>query len=171
MTQRNQWFGVDPADRFRAMVDTSGVCHVWIGARGPSGYGKFHFAGGMQLAHRVAWAMEHGPIPAGMAVLHHCDNPPCVRLAHLFMGTHRDNMQDMLAKGRAGVWVHPERLERGETRYNARLTDEAVRHVRASRESGVVLASRYGVSRNTIWRVRHGLGWVHVEACGAAVPA
>lgn len=52
-------------------------------------------------AHRKAWEDEHGPIPPGMKVLHRCDNPPCVNVDHLFLGTQADNIADMIAKGRA----------------------------------------------------------------------
>lgn len=50
----------------------------------------------------MAWEHYVGPIPDGVDVLHHCDNPPCVRPDHLFLGTARDNVGDMLAKGRGG---------------------------------------------------------------------
>jgi hypothetical protein len=52
------------------------------------------------LAHRIAYELECGPVPEGMFVLHRCDNPPCVRVSHLFLGTRADNLADMRAKGR-----------------------------------------------------------------------
>lgn len=157
--------------RFWAKVDRSGECWVWSASRNQNGYGTFFFAGGMRLAHRVAYTLSGHAIPDGMRVLHHCDNPPCVKTepderfpeGHLFLGTDRDNVADMHRKGRAGVHVRPDRLERGEGRYNHQLTDDAVRAIRASSESLAQLARRFGVARQTVWRVRHGYGWQHVS--------
>lgn len=69
-----------------------------------SGYGKLSNGDRKLRAHRVAYELFVGPIPPGMHVLHVCDNPPCVRPEHLFLGNHRDNMRDMEAKGRA-KWI------------------------------------------------------------------
>lgn len=81
-------------------------CWTFTGARNGYGYGVLiETVDGQRherLAHRVAWSEANGPIPAGMVICHHCDNPPCVRPDHLFLGTHADNMADMIAKGRAG---------------------------------------------------------------------
>jgi len=83
-------------------------CWEWTGGRdAKTGYGKFRLLySGRQphlWAHRVAYLLSRGVLPEGRRVLHRCDNPPCCRPDHLFVGTQRDNLRDMLAKGR-GRW-------------------------------------------------------------------
>lgn len=88
------------AERFWSQVRKSEGCWEWMGTRDPSGYGLTYFGAALK-AYRVAWELTHGPIPAGLHVCHACDNPPCCRPDHLWLGTHRDNMDDMVAKGRS----------------------------------------------------------------------
>ncbi|MCX4703916.1 HNH endonuclease [Streptomyces sp. NBC_01352] len=147
------------ADRFWSKVDPTGDCWLWTAHIKPQGYGQFtvrneQFYG----AHAVSYALVHGPIPPGKVVCHRCDNPPCVNPDHLFLGTQADNAADMIAKGRAP-------RTRGIARANARLTDEAVQHIRsASRYHGLIrdLAAQFGVSTTTVRAVRNGRKWRHV---------
>jgi len=90
------------AERFWAKVQKyeGDACWIWNGCHYRHGYGQTSIDGKHLLAHRVAWALEHGPIPEGLHVLHKCDNPPCVRHHHLFLGTRSDNMRDCVQKGR-----------------------------------------------------------------------
>jgi hypothetical protein len=90
-------------DRFWSKVDRSGgpdACWPWMAYRNRDGYGSFRVDDHTESAHRVAWVEENGPVPEGMDVLHHCDNPPCCNPRHLFLGTAADNARDSVAKGR-----------------------------------------------------------------------
>lgn len=78
-------------------------CLEWLGTRTGDQYGQLTIDGKVVYAHRRAWELEHGlPIPKGMCILHKCDNPPCVEPTHLFLGTRKDNVEDMDRKGRRG---------------------------------------------------------------------
>jgi hypothetical protein len=111
-------------------------CWPWVAFRKKCGYGRFLLKGKSFLAHRIAWTLTNGQIPHdgsyhGLCVCHKCDNPSCVNPAHLFLGTHTENMRDMGAKGRKVVARgdnhparrHPERLARGD-RHGSRLHPE-----------------------------------------------
>ena len=78
-----------------------GSCWIWIGRRESQGYGTINSGDKRLKAHRVAWFIKHGKMPEG-ELMHHCDNPPCVRYGHLKDGTHTDNMRDSASKGRNG---------------------------------------------------------------------
>lgn len=90
--------------RFWSKVDKTSGCWVWTASRSGNGYGQFRLDGHNRPAHRLAWELTHGAIPEGAFVLHECDNPPCVRPDHLFLGDQSLNMADMAGKGRH--WRH-----------------------------------------------------------------
>src|SRR6185437_15023961 len=96
-------------------------------------------------AHRYAWIRRHGPIPPGLCVLHRCDNPPCVNVEHLFIGTQTDNMADMKRKSRQA---------KGRRFPQAKLSPESVAEIRSRYASGGVthqtLADEFHVARQTI---------------------
>ena len=94
---------------FWSRVNRGTDCWFWTGTTYRRGYGRFSVRNAWrgrlpgpqtQRAHRVAWTLVNGPIPAAMCVCHHCDTPPCVRPDHLFVGTVKDNNQDSFRKGR-----------------------------------------------------------------------
>lgn len=153
--------------RFVAHYERGPECWEWTGARAPKGYGVFGVGEAKTRAHRVAWILSHRtPIPAGMFVMHRCDNPPCVRPDHLFLGTPKENMDDMHAKGR-----HPNdrgdfsRFVRGEDHHSSKLTQRDVEDIRffsALGWSQRKLAREFGVSQRAIWAVIHRKVWAHV---------
>jgi hypothetical protein len=110
------------------------ACWIWTALTNEDGYGRFWSKGSHVYAHRFAWQLVNGEIPAGMKVLHSCDNPPCCNPAHLSLGTQLENIQDMLSKGRGG------RLQ-GEQKENAKLTDDLVVSLRNIFDDGIILAS------------------------------
>ena len=164
-------------DRFWSKVrkDPEG-CWEFVGRSGKvtgsslkrgGGYAPFLFGGKIRDAHRVSWILEHGEIPSGMFICHHCDNPRCVRPDHLFLGTHAANMRDMVEKGRAT------RLRGMDCRIT-KLTEEQVYEIRESNERGdcVRLAREFGVAPSTIYsvRARKSWGWLPEKRETALLP-
>lgn len=94
-----------PEDRFWRLTFKTDGCWHYIGNRAPFGYGLIWVHNKLTTTHRYSWRLHFGEIPAGMQVLHKCDEPSCVNPAHLFLGTQRDNMHDMIAKGRGVLGV------------------------------------------------------------------
>lgn len=86
--------------RFWSFVIRQKGCWPWMGGINSTGRGIFWLNNETPKAHRISWIVHHGPIPKGKLVLHRCDNGRCVNPEHLFLGTHRDNTQDMIKKGR-----------------------------------------------------------------------
>jgi hypothetical protein len=143
-------------DLFWSKVKKGPGCWEWQAGRDPNGYGRY----GGPLAHRVAWTLTNGD-PGRQYVLHRCDNPPCVRPSHLFLGTQQDNLADMRRKGR-------ERHARGVDHGKARLTPEQVQAIRQSTDSLRTLANRYGVSYTSIRYIKLRRNWAWLPDAEAA---
>lgn len=148
-------------NRFRKFIktDLDSGCLVWQGSRHRQGYGQFRYLGERWLSHRVAWQLHHGDIPKGMCVLHKCDNPPCVNIDHLFIGTARDNARDRDAKGR-------HHNPAGEAHYRAGITEKEVIRMRALYESGECtqkdLCEEFGITCPHVWLVVNRKSWRHI---------
>lgn len=102
----------EPIDRLAAMTSVSSSgCHEFTGKL-TRGYGRITLRSNrMVYAHRLSWESARGPIPTGLKVLHICDNPRCVNIDHLFLGTQKDNIADCIAKGRRGKRSRVERQD------------------------------------------------------------
>jgi hypothetical protein len=157
-----------PETRFWDKVDKSGgqeACWPWTRAKVSKkpgcNYGTVQFNGRQQLAHRVAWQLTRGPIPDGAHVLHHCDNPPCVNPAHLFLGTDADNAHDRMSKGRPTGGTSVGKKNGG--RCVAKLTEADVLEIRSRLESGEVgvrIAREFGLDDSTITLIKKRRRWV-----------
>lgn len=135
-------------------------CWVWLGATSTNmRYGCMSLGRqrSVQYTHRLSWELANGPIPPGLCVLHRCDNPPCVRPDHLFLGTRRDNMTDKVEKGRQ---------QRGEQTGSAVLTETQVAEILLAYATGefpvLGLAGEYGVEEATVRAIVNGQTWTHV---------
>jgi hypothetical protein len=163
------------AERFWGKVDKNGPIPVHVPELGPcwpwtgnifaqrGGYGQFYDDDRrVRRAHRVAWELATGqPLSEDTMVLHRCDLPRCVRPSHLREGSQAENLQDMRDKGRGTIPP----AEHGEERYNAKLTDDRVRTLRAVRAAGgsvTALAKEWGVSQACAASAAVGRSWKHV---------
>lgn len=144
-------------ERFWEKVDKRGddECWNWIANKGKTGYGMVWFGKGFLRSNRASWIIHFGNIPKGMLVCHKCDNPSCVNPAHLFLGTSKDNAQDMLSKGR-----NPN--QKGENNGFAKFKDEDILKIREMWKSGKYLQREimetFGISRNYLWRILYNKG-------------
>jgi hypothetical protein len=156
--QMDRVYGETDEDRFWHYVTRGHRCWEWGGYRNEKGYGVINLRGRRMLAHRFAWQLQ-ASLPSRLSVLHHCDNPACVKFKHLFLGTRADNNADMRQKGRD---ANPPRLT-GARNHQTHVSEEDVRNIRVSLESGPVLAERYGITRTQIWMIRHRRSWAHIQ--------
>lgn len=136
--------------RMERNTEKTDGCWWWHGVRRTDGwYGVIWTRGRSHTAHRIAWELACGPIPPGLFVCHHCDNPLCVNPAHLFLGTPKDNMVDMAAKGRRKTVC-------GEAHKSTKLTDAQVAAIRADSRKDQLVAADYGIASSYVWRLKYG---------------
>jgi len=172
-------------EKFWPKVKKGPGCWEWIGVRDGCGYGRLAVYRESKrvrvfLAHRLSWALNRGAIPRGLCVLHKCDNPPCVRPSHLWVGTQAENNADRDAKGRHWSVVKPDSAPRGDAHWmrtrpddvlrgechgRAKLKERDVVKIKKLRTDGVPvkdLVKRFGVSSSTIYFILSGETWAHI---------
>lgn len=155
--------GVTPADLFWQKVVKGDYCWIWKGSIKPrNGYGHFRAAGRDYNAHRFAWEQENGPIPKGMEVMHTCDVPACVNVAHMRLGTHQENMTDCKEKMRHSFGERNKRnvLTADQVRI---IKAEYIRGHRGRKANTQELADRFGVGQGAIHAIMRGATWAHVK--------
>jgi hypothetical protein len=131
------------------------VCWEWTGGKDKNGYGILRAQMQNLRAHRVSYILHYGSISGGLWVLHHCDNPPCVNPAHLFLGTVKTNGEDAAQKGR---------MPHGEIHKMSKMTKENVMLIRLNPErlSNVEFAHRFNVTPGAICAIRTRRTWKHI---------
>jgi hypothetical protein len=133
-------------------------CWEWRGSKDSYGYGHIRVNGKLEKAHRYSYKIFIGPIPDGLLVCHRCDNPPCVKPEHLFLGTHLDNSRDRDLKGRACIRV-------GSKINSSKIDEELASKIKVSLESGkkqFEIANELKLSRSIINRIALGKTWKHI---------
>lgn len=154
---------ITPTDRFWKYVDAGALsdCWEWTGAT-RNGYGVLRINRKTIYAHRFCYELHYGPIPEGKEVCHNCpdgDNRLCTNPYHLFLGTHRDNIQDMYSKGRGKGGS-----QKGRNRTT--LVAQDVREIRKFAAEGVrypAIAKQFGVSISAISMIVTRKRWGHVS--------
>ena len=160
-------------ERFLKYVQKTETCWWWTGGIDKDGYGDFGWSTeeGSIGAHRASYRLFKGEIPAGLGVLHTCDNRACVNPDHLFLGTGRDNIDDMMAKNRQ---------LKGENANSSKLTDEQAKEIlrryippqTKGRPPGCTeelpnstraLAKEFGVTRRVIQNIVQRKMWKHLN--------
>jgi hypothetical protein len=151
-------------DRFLSKVadePEENGCIMWVGVWDTNGYGNFHCKGKILKAHRIAWEIANGPIPEGLHCCHSCDQPWCVNVKHLFLGTAQDNMRDRDVKGRHRPGHLP-----GHQNPSAVLSEDEAREILKLALSGDLsqreIGEMFGVSETAVWDIKHGRTWKHL---------
>ena len=152
--------GLSTAERLEwySHPEPNSGCILWHGHYDWGGYARINLPvpGGNHVykAHRVAWQVKNGPIPAGMHLCHKCDNRGCINPDHLFLGSNAENMADKVAKGRQA---------RGEKMRVNKLTASQVMEIYNMEGSTRQIAAKVGIGKSQVHLIKSGQGWRHLH--------
>lgn len=145
-------------NRFIEKVEKTPTCWIWKGSKFTSGYGDLSFFPSERRAHRASWVIHYGKIPKGLHVLHKCDVKDCVNPEHLFLGTHRENMQDMVRKGR--------RPKIFGTRHGmSKLTEKDILNIRALDKKSISrleISKQFNITKENVGYIVRRVTWTHI---------
>ena len=141
----------DEIKRFELFTDKTNKCWIYTGGINSTGRGMFWLNGKTQKAHRVAWVIKNGHIPRNKYVLHKCDNGKCVNPEHLFLGSLKDNSQDMIKKGR----------HVGNTKIFKKEAIKIREEYKFGKLNGRELAKKYKVTPITIYKIINNRRKIH----------
>lgn len=135
-------------------------CWEWQRRKDEDGYGRVYSSNSRSTkrAHRMSYETFIGEIPKGLVVMHSCDNPCCINPLHLSVGTHKENSQDMVKKGRSKTPIY-----KGADHPMVKLTTSQVISIRTESGYQKTLAEKYGVSQSLIAQIKNGKRWKHIE--------
>ena len=136
-------------------------CWEWMTGKTKDGYGIFSFDNKDFRAHRLSYELHFGNINKGLCVCHSCDNPSCVNPEHLFLGTHKQNMEDKVNKGRTYNGN-----QKGINNPSSKLTEKNIIEIKKLLSSGLFqkdIAKQYNVSIMTISNIKNNKIWKHIH--------
>lgn len=157
---------ISPEIRFWRYVSPCPMsgCWHWTGGITPFGHGRFRLGRleGQIGPHVFSYAMHVAPVPEGVCVLHHCDNPGCVNPGHLFLGDRGDNARDAAAKGRLKHNFAPGWNPARGTGRTRKITEADVIAIRQDDRPATEIAKAYGLCASSVWKIRSRRKWRHV---------
>lgn len=156
---RQSCYDMDIKNRLISFVRIENACWIWTGAKNRKGYGQISIKNKIKAAHRVSYEVHKGEITCGMIVCHNCDIPSCINPDHLFIGTVKDNTQDMLIKKRNRPII-------GSSNGNSKLKNAdivEIKHMISSKVKLVEIAKKFNVTPENIAEIRNGKTWGHIN--------
>lgn len=158
MANKTNWRGtLEERLKRNTIVDTATECHNWLAYKDKDGYGSIKNGTKFQRVHRVIWELKNGKIPDRLVICHKCDNPSCLNIKHLFIGTPKENNDDKVTKNRQA---------KGSRNGQAKLNERDVTAIRKMYKKGFVtlkqVAEKFGVTYAMVHLIVTNKNWNHV---------